>query len=125
MTIAQDREAFDRVARHLLTQKARANQIAGEPACCYRARDGKRCAIGCLIADEHYREDLEGCALLPSSDEAHPVIEALRRSGVQADIRLLARLQTIHDRKPVNQWRKHLRRLRDEWFAKKKRSKTA
>ncbi len=58
-------EIFDRVADHLAKQGAPAvgeiiTDAGGEPACQYRAPNGRRCAIGALIPDELYEVRLEG-----------------------------------------------------------------
>lgn len=53
---------FDQIARHLLTQNAKAlEQIATDvnPACRYRGDNGTKCAAGILIADEEYTRDFE------------------------------------------------------------------
>jgi hypothetical protein len=59
-------ETFDIVARHLLTQNAKAwgqyTCSVGEPTngCVYRDADGRKCAAGCLIPDDVYSPSLEG-----------------------------------------------------------------
>lgn len=59
-------EVFDKVARHLLTQKRKAMAVMPEaangdakPACAYRGSDGTSCAFGCLIPDSCYDPVLE------------------------------------------------------------------
>lgn len=52
-----DQEAFEKAARHLLTQKKVA--IEGGKSL-YRTSDGRRCAIGALIPDDEYSRDFEG-----------------------------------------------------------------
>jgi len=47
-------ETFDKVARHLLTQQAKAEQPDGN--CAYRGEHGRKCAVGCLISDEEYEQ---------------------------------------------------------------------
>lgn len=50
---------LDRMIDHLATQKARAvDPISG--VCRYRTRDGLMCAVGCLIDDDDYDDDIEG-----------------------------------------------------------------
>jgi hypothetical protein len=58
-------ETFDIVARHLLTQNAKAwgpydSDIGPTQGCVYRDADGRKCAAGCLIPDDVYRPRLEG-----------------------------------------------------------------
>lgn len=83
-------EIFDKVRTHLLTQNAKAMADYGD-SCMYRAPDGRRCAIGCLIPDEMYNPDFEGEGIdgLPW---------ALREylGGVDNDD-ILQELQNVHD----------------------------
>ena len=97
-------EIFDKVARHLLQQgKVSRQEFRG---CRYRI--GKlRCAVGCLIKDEFYSDDLEG-----DSVEEPPVVQAVQDSIGRAltndEISLLTQLQVIHDLRDVNAWPFHL-----------------
>lgn len=49
-------EMFETVARHLFAQGKRAGveNEEGDFSCLYRAPDGTKCAIGCLLTDEQY-----------------------------------------------------------------------
>lgn len=50
---------LDRMIDHLAAQKARAvDPSAG--VCRYRTQDGLMCAVGCLIPDDDYHDDIEG-----------------------------------------------------------------
>lgn len=92
-------EIFDKVVAHLRAQGGRA--LNENQMCQYRARDGAKCAIGCLILDEHYSRRLEG--MLVGADNL--VIKALRKSGVPDEAGgLLRDLQSIHDDHYVRQW---------------------
>jgi hypothetical protein len=76
-------EVFNQVYEHLLDQ---GEVCTGPEGCAYRGRDGnkpngKSCAIGCLIADEHYSEDLE--SLTPQDIR---IVEALKASGIVVDV---------------------------------------
>jgi hypothetical protein len=81
-------EAFDTVARHLLDQghAATTKDDEGFLICRYRAANGDRCAVGCLIPDGLYKPGFEG-----SSVKGLPAIFS------KSLIALLARLQAIHD----------------------------
>lgn len=96
-------ETFDIVAKHLLTQNARAVGLSG--ACKYKAPDGKACAIGCLIPSDKYDPAFEGGALGTRS--------ALRElmSNLGHDLRLLYELQIVHDQCPVEEWPNGLTRV--------------
>ncbi len=48
---------FDKVVKHLLTQKRRSE---GKQGCAYRGKDGDMCAVGCLISDKAYDPEIEG-----------------------------------------------------------------
>ena len=57
------RQVFKQVAQHLLDQNKRAEYFARvdeEDSCRYHMDGGIKCAVGCLISDEHYDETLEG-----------------------------------------------------------------
>ena len=95
-------EIFDRVARHLLTQKKHAMI---DDTCAYRTPDGLKCAIGCLIPDELYTPKIEGFSV-----DDGPVIEVLERTGLSCD-EFLYELQTIHDGAAVYFWAKELHTL--------------
>jgi hypothetical protein len=107
-----DQEAFDRVARHLLTQGRRAQYggaTAYSDACRYRAPDGAMCAIGCLIPDEEYDPHIEGKGagdLIEDWPELRPYLPSLR---------LAKALQGLHDVCPVERWPEQLRRIADEF----------
>lgn len=100
-----DQELFDKVAAHLRAQNAKAlNRYDG---CMYRTRDGKRCAAGCLILDEHYAPDIEG--MTAAADEVWP---RLRASGVvDSQLGLVRALQNVHDSFQVGQWPSELARV--------------
>ena len=98
-------ETYNRVKAHLLAQ--------GRPAtfqgsCVYRSPSGLKCAVGCLITDEAYDEDLEGvpvrCLYEPGTED-EDVTEAyramLQESGIDTSnvelLRMLSLLQRAHD----------------------------
>ena len=70
-------QIFDKVATHLLTQGAKS--MMGD-TCRYRGSNGAKCAVGCLIKDDHYDPILE-----LRSSRSELVKEALIKSKV--DIR--------------------------------------
>ena len=108
-------ETFDTVAKHLLTQNAKAeNTDEYGSLCAYRAADGKRCAAGCLIPDELYSEDMEKHYVAinfgPSEGQPTPPGKVIVELG--HDLELVHALQKIHDRTvDVSTWRDQLRRL--------------
>lgn len=109
-----NQEIFDRVARHLLTQNAKA--IAPDGACSYRAPGGLMCAVGCLIPDSYYDPKLEHNSIgsLESSlasfkKDSKYATSGQKRIGELWDnirtslgldeegVKLLSSLQAIHD----------------------------
>lgn len=70
--------------------------------CCYRSPNGAKCLIGHLIADEHYHEEIENCAIINSPS----VIKAVLASNTDIPLYnvpeyelqyFLGRLQIAHD----------------------------
>lgn len=96
-----DFEAFDKVSKHLLSQKEKSIQetIVGF-RCAYRGDNGLKCAIGCLIPDELYHEDMESITVIDLV-KGFPEIGELFR-GV--DINLLFELQSTHDDIDAESW---------------------
>jgi hypothetical protein len=74
----------------------------------YPSVDGKelRCAVGCLIPDQHYTNSIEFSTV---SDEG--VQKVLEASGIPTDhitIDMLMRLQDLHDDVDPDQWEEEL-----------------
>lgn len=107
-------DIFDTVARHLLTQRKQSRRTA--TLCGYRDRDDKqlKCAAGCLIADEHYSEDLEG-AMVNAANVRAAVERSIGREltgaidDPRSEISLLYSLQSVHDSAAVGRWPERLR----------------
>jgi len=107
ITILQ--EAFDISANHLLTQGEPSYMDGSTSLCAYRGENGKMCAIGALIPDDEYQEEMEYKSvddLFDDYEEALPSINQLDRG-------FLATLQRIHDVQPVEFWPFHLKKLAD------------
>jgi len=104
-----DKQAvFDIVATHLLTQMEKSyDEIEGE--CRYR-QGGLMCAIGRLIPDEFYSEELEGEGV-----NSLPVRKALYKAGYTVlgddSQSFLGELQGVHDVYSPTQWKANLARL--------------
>ena len=101
-----NQEAFDKITKHLLTQKRKSVDFEG--SCQYRGPAGLQCAIGCLISDEDYRPDMESYSVgkLFWSDAFTNLPSILNLSDV--DHSLLGKLQQIHDSADVADWSRHL-----------------
>lgn len=107
------RAIFDRVKTHLLTQNRRAASDAG---CRYRTGEGLSCAVGCLIADEHYDErEMEFTNIGGTA-----VYKGLSASGIDMEdprVRQLLRLlQVIHDSRDTVEWPRELDELEENFF---------
>ena len=90
---AQD--MFNTMVRHLIKQRVRSMQANGY-SCAYRGVDGTMCAVGVLIADEHYHAGLE--ANIASSSCVRAAVEAsIKRGLTEIEVNLLSEMQSIHD----------------------------
>lgn len=103
-----NQEIFDKVAKHLLTQNARSQDIRNI-VCAYRGSNDMKCAIGVLIEDKYYNRLLEGYSVSDFN-----VKKALEKSGIEFDngrIYFLHDLQRIHDSALIGSWRDRLEEL--------------
>jgi len=92
---------FDRVVAHLLTQNAKALAVEDGTACLYRAPDGMRCAVGGVLPDSLYTPRLEDKAV---EQVMHLYPEIMAYFG-EENMLLLNRLQRLHDKYDVSNWR--------------------
>lgn len=103
-------EVFNKVAEHLLTQAQRS--ISLDKFCLYRGPNGLMCAVGCLIPDEVYTADIEGEGVEGMLRILSPHAELLAKHGLTEDnVDLLANLQRLHDKVPVERWSRKLELL--------------
>ena len=83
----------------------------------YRGLEGQSCAVGCLIADEHYSPRLEGVGIFePSVFNAVVKSLGLNRMtpGEATNLQnLLSMLQNTHDMTPIERWRSRLTEIAD------------
>ena len=89
-------EVFNRVYKHMLTQKARSLHSPHDTACAYRGRGGTMCAVGCLIDDDHF-SDAWNTSAVDDPDVLSALGASLGSSVLPADLPLLMDLQQIHD----------------------------
>lgn len=125
--IASLQTLFDMSASHLLKQNAKAQDHI--ETCLYRAPGGKSCAVGCLIPDELYAaytdpsaafgnrlEQISAGALPLEIQEFLGTGPRNNKSPSQCKRNLLVgRLQSLHDIKPVREWRDELLSLAREF----------
>jgi hypothetical protein len=97
---ATAQEVFDQVARHLLTQNEKAYASNDGGKCFYRLGMLK-CAAGCLIADNEYRQQFE------TLGEWRNLVD----DGLVPDTHegLISHLQNVHDYYAPVEWREALR----------------
>lgn len=104
-------ELFDKVANHLLTQNAVSED--GKGNCMYRGEGGLKCAVGVLIPDQFYNSDMESLIVNPEGGIVANVL--VQEAGVDKDhLRLLAKLQFLHDNVRVSKWRNQLAEIADD-----------
>lgn len=109
---------FETVSAHLLSQNAVSEDGTG--TCRLRGDNGRRCAIGVLVMDEFYNEQLEGLGFAYyKADQDGPLPQALARSGIDAHdpliVSLLNELEEIHDAGDTARWEEQLRGLGQEY----------
>lgn len=107
MKLKTEAEIFETAAKHLLKQNKQAKGITGVVSwsiCLYRGEDGLKCAVGCLIPDKFYTEDIEG---KPIKGMSVKLSEVLSKSGIpeeESTHSLLALLQDCHDNHEPEEW---------------------
>lgn len=111
---ATEQEVFDQIAKHLLTQMKKSQEIYSkeydgpEPNCLYRSPDGLKCAAGCLIGDDEYFPEFEYRTwehLCKCEHEQFPLIH----------MELISELQDIHDDFEVIDWKGKLIELTNKF----------
>ena len=99
-----NQEIFNQVADHLMKQGRKSLLMTDNytALCAYRGADGASCAVGCLISDDFYSEELEGGGIMAA------VQVALHNSGVpiidDTFLSLLCQLQNVHDKCEPSRW---------------------
>lgn len=107
MELKDNQQAFDLVVKHLNKQRRRAQNENG--SCRYRASDGKKCAVGCLIPDSLYSPDIEGKGIWELIEDSgfSTYYPALAEHFKNVDVKMLDDLQVMHDNFPVEDWSWH------------------
>lgn len=97
-------EIFDTVAIHLLTQNKKSVYFGVQ--CRYRAPNNLKCAIGILIPDDIYTDDMEGLGVggLLDSYDISPTLPKYFMKHRD----LLAALQLVHDKNDPEYWKGEL-----------------
>lgn len=85
---------FDKVVSHLRLQGRQSKNTLGD--CVYRNSNGSSCAVGCLIKDEFYSSNFEGCSVDEIGDVISNSLNVSYREVVKCE-NLLNDLQSTHD----------------------------
>lgn len=93
MSLMSNQEIFSKVYTFLLNQGLSA--VSDDGACAYRGAEGTMCAVGCLIPDELYQEDIETTGVKSVVHEG--ILEEVVDCKDSKTIALLESLQSIHD----------------------------
>ena len=104
---------FDFVVNHLLTQKEKSmcyHEPTSEISCAYRGENNLSCAIGCLISDSEYKENIEG-NFIAGLARNNSNFNFLLSSDYGRTYMLLQCLQDIHDGVKIDVWEQKLRDL--------------
>lgn len=106
-----DRQAiFNTVKAHLLAQgrKAEREGYDGYPGCVYRADNGDKCAVGCLIPDDLYSPKMEGTKARQLIAENEALARHLgiskEEDGGYPEREFIQSLQHIHDNRDPSNW---------------------
>lgn len=98
MEYKQNQEAFNVMVKHLRAQGEK-SLAADSGFCRYRGVGGLKCAIGCLVEDEHFDSSMEG------SFQATNFQEAMTKSGwTEVSNSLLLSMQGVHDAYLPKEW---------------------
>lgn len=108
MSDSTNQVIFDKVAKHLLTQKVQCANSAGN--CMYRGPNGLKCAVGALIPDEEYSPLMDDDKYLYSLNttenefavtvSSNPLVQKVLRNHyefTENTLDLLQELQNVHD----------------------------
>jgi hypothetical protein len=110
-------------AKSLLPEKMRASGKTFTTTCAYRGEEGRKCAVGCLIPDNKYTEDLEGLGVLSpnvwSILEGEGIVGPQEGNGRSTKLtrqeEFLSSLQGVHDSFPPEAWPERLEFVRKHY----------
>lgn len=84
-------EIFNTVIMHLYTQGCKSIKSGSKFTCLYRGPNDTKCAVGCLIQDTMYEENMEGNGV------GTLISDFIVPSYFSSNIDLLFHLQNVHD----------------------------
>lgn len=98
-----NQEIFDTIVTHLRKQGRKALRADMSGGCGYRAEGGLKCAAGCLIPDEDYKQSFEGHSVGSDRPDAEVAVYFASKFPLEQII-LIGELQEIHDRMDPFAW---------------------
>jgi hypothetical protein len=101
-----EEEAFKHGAAHLLHQNAKS--ISDDGKCAYRGAEGRRCAAGAFIPDEHYCPSMEG-RVWSGGHWKDSLVH--KQNAPETHAQLITELQEIHDDFREVRWGEELEKL--------------
>ncbi len=99
---------FNIVGNHLLKQNEKSMGING---CAYRGWNGLKCAVGILIPDKEYGEEMEGKSINGSWGQWIQKAAGIAKGCID----LTKKLQELHDYRHPYSWRKGLTTIASEY----------
>ncbi|AAM28362.1 hypothetical protein [Vibrio phage VpV262] len=84
---------FNMVLQHLARQDHGASDF--EHGCAYRAEGGRKCAVGYLLSESAYHDDVEGEVI--GDEHINAAVEESIGELPYGGYNVLSRLQTLHD----------------------------
>lgn len=107
---------FDWIVAHLRLQgRKSAKFVEYKDVCIYRyvLTDGTilKCAIGCLISDEHYRPDFENKSFGFHVEVTQAVERSMDIKISGRDVCLILNMQSIHDNVKIMDWEAQFKKM--------------
>jgi hypothetical protein len=103
---ATGQQIFDQIVGHLRMQNAKCK--SGD-SCMYRNPKGLKCAAGCLIADDEYKEIFEHQVF------AYVALSLCHLGVHQEALSLISTLQQTHDNKAIMHWERRFKEIAEAY----------
>lgn len=89
-------EVYDGTVRFLFTQGG--PSLGSGETCAYRGYNGRKCAIGFWIPDDHYHQEIESCGVCLDGKTVNSILAPYVPVELHEHAPLLHELQKGHDR---------------------------
>ena len=110
-----EQEIFNKVYKHLLSQNAISERQGKTKRtgmyCAYRGENGTKCSIGSLINDDEYVPEMEE----KNVTEMLEIAPSTLKDRLTPHLKLLKRLQGIHDNSGPVFWPRYLQEISEEF----------